>query len=196
MSEVTPHSSESTAGYAGRRQLSGRLWRLVVKELREILRDRRTIITLVVMPILIYPLLAVVFQRFLLTSLAVDQDVQYAIGVDSEATKALLVNQLATGEALLAKQEKASAFQHREDPNRRNQHTNTARRQSRRRENEISPPFIEPIDADHLERYVIDSSIHLAVLADRTMTRSPQHGLRLPMRWRLVYRVGSLPSEA
>ena len=53
---------------AGRRQ-AGRLWRLVLKELREILRDRRTIITLVVMPLLIYPLLAVVFQRFLLTSI-------------------------------------------------------------------------------------------------------------------------------
>ena len=83
----------------------------MVKELREILRDRRTIITLVVMPILIYPLLAVVFQRFLLTSLAVDQDVHYAIGVDSEPTKALFVNQLAAGEALLAKQEQASASQ-------------------------------------------------------------------------------------
>ena len=40
----------------------------MLKELREILRDRRTIITLVVMPLLIYPLLAVVFQRFLVTS--------------------------------------------------------------------------------------------------------------------------------
>ena len=65
------------------RQQAGRLWRLVLKELREILRDRRTIITLVVMPILIYPLLAVVFQRFLVTSLAVTQNVSYVIGVES-----------------------------------------------------------------------------------------------------------------
>ena len=54
-------------------KLPGRLGRLVLKELREILRDRRTIITLVVMPLLIYPLLAVVFQRFLVTSISVER---------------------------------------------------------------------------------------------------------------------------
>ena len=85
MGDDLPQTPEPAADNASRRrQLSGRLWRLVVKELREILRDRRTIITLVVMPILIYPLLAIVFQRFLLTSLAVDRDVQYVIGVDSD----------------------------------------------------------------------------------------------------------------
>jgi ABC-2 type transport system permease protein/sodium transport system permease protein len=168
---------------------------LVVKELREILRDRRTIITLVVMPILIYPLLAVVFQRFLLTSLAVDQDVQYAIGVDSEPTKALLENQLAAGEALRARQEKASASQRNEDQNRRRP-TRGAHRGSRTTNEQAPEVFVVPIDADHLERHVIDSSIHVAVLADRTATRTPEQGLRLPMRWKLMYRVGSPTSEA
>src|SRR5438094_107687 len=41
-----------------------RLGRLVRKELSEILRDRRTIITLVLMPLLLYPLLSVGFQQF------------------------------------------------------------------------------------------------------------------------------------
>src|SRR5438445_212209 len=41
----------------------GRLGRLVRKELLEILRDRRTIITLVLMPILLYPLLSLAFQQ-------------------------------------------------------------------------------------------------------------------------------------
>src|ERR1700704_2421449 len=41
-----------------------RIWRLARKELREILRDRRTILTLVAMPLLLYPLLSVVFQQF------------------------------------------------------------------------------------------------------------------------------------
>src|SRR5437773_4325974 len=40
-----------------------RLGRLVRKELLEILRDRRTIITLVLMPILLYPLLSLAFQQ-------------------------------------------------------------------------------------------------------------------------------------
>src|SRR3954467_11780421 len=80
------------------RQKAGRLWRLVLKELREILRDRRTIITLVVMPILIYPLLAVVFQRFLMTSLSVNENVQYVIGVDSVIAQQMLDRQMRKGE--------------------------------------------------------------------------------------------------
>lgn len=50
-------------------QVSGlrRLARLARKELRETLRDRRTIITLVVMPVLVYPLLSIIFHQFLLS---------------------------------------------------------------------------------------------------------------------------------
>ena len=48
----------------------GRLWRLARKELSEVLRDRRTIFTLVLMPLLLYPLLAIAFQQFLLGSRA------------------------------------------------------------------------------------------------------------------------------
>lgn len=63
-----------------------RATRLCIKELREILRDRRTIITLVLMPILVYPLLAVIFQRIMLTMApAVGQTTEVAVGVDSLA---------------------------------------------------------------------------------------------------------------
>jgi ABC-2 type transport system permease protein/sodium transport system permease protein len=41
----------------------------MLKELRETLRDRRTIATLILMPLLVYPLLSVAFERFLLSSL-------------------------------------------------------------------------------------------------------------------------------
>ncbi len=57
---------ESTIG----RQLSAtspfraqRVFRLVRKELREILRDRRTILTLIAMPLMLYPIMSVVFQQ-------------------------------------------------------------------------------------------------------------------------------------
>ena len=46
-----------------------RIWRLATKELRETLRDRRTIVTLVLMPLLVYPILSLVFQNFLVSSL-------------------------------------------------------------------------------------------------------------------------------
>ncbi len=42
----------------------GRLVRLARKELTEILRDRRTIVTLIVMPLLLYPLLTLGFGQF------------------------------------------------------------------------------------------------------------------------------------
>src|SRR6476646_2406921 len=92
-----------------RRQLFGRLQRLVLKELREILRDRRTIVTLVVMPILIYPLLAVVFQRFLVTSLSGsdNEEITYVIGVDSRIERQVLDRQLEQGDALLRRRQRA-----------------------------------------------------------------------------------------
>jgi len=46
-----------------RRATAGRLVRLCLKEMREILRDRRTIITLVLMPLLVYPLLVILLQK-------------------------------------------------------------------------------------------------------------------------------------
>ena len=44
-----------------------RLARLCRKELREILRDRRTIITLVLMPLLLYPVLSLIFNKLLVS---------------------------------------------------------------------------------------------------------------------------------
>src|SRR5262249_60402444 len=45
-------------------RMPGRLYRLARKELREILRDRRTLVTLVGMPLLLYPLVAIAFHHF------------------------------------------------------------------------------------------------------------------------------------
>ena len=47
-----------------------RFGRLCMKELRESLRDRRTVITLVLMPLLIYPLLSLVLNRVLLSNVS------------------------------------------------------------------------------------------------------------------------------
>ena len=65
----------------------GRLSRLALKELREILRDRRTIVTLLLMPLLVYPLLNLVFDRFLLTSLTLtpQQERVWRISVEPES---------------------------------------------------------------------------------------------------------------
>lgn len=47
----------------------GRFARLALKELRETLRDRRTLFTLVLMPLLVYPLLGVILQKALLSAI-------------------------------------------------------------------------------------------------------------------------------
>ena len=58
---------------------SMRWWRMAQKELREILRDRRTIITLVGMPLLIYPLLGVTFQKLLISQVASKSKTEYRV---------------------------------------------------------------------------------------------------------------------
>ena len=52
---------------SGLRRSIERLLRMYRKELRETLRDRRTIITLLVMPLLLYPILSMALNRFLLS---------------------------------------------------------------------------------------------------------------------------------
>lgn len=66
---------------------NGRLGRLCLKELRESLRDRRTIITLILMPILVYPLLSMAMQRLIVGSYRGGPEKQeYVIGAADENT--------------------------------------------------------------------------------------------------------------
>lgn len=83
----------------------GRLARLTRKELSEILRDRRTIITLVLMPLLLYPLLSVAFQQFFLASnLNPSRPPDFRIGVASENERRILGQILSRGERALFQQ--------------------------------------------------------------------------------------------
>src|SRR3954447_21317697 len=80
----------------------GRVARLTRKELSEILRDRRTILTLVAMPLLLYPLLSVAFQQFFLASRANPaRGPEYRLGFPTAAEGKLFVARLARGEAEL-----------------------------------------------------------------------------------------------
>jgi sodium transport system permease protein len=70
MNSPDPASATShPSGKRAPRTRTPRFLRLMLKELRETLRDRRTIATLILMPLLVYPLLSVAFERFLLSSL-------------------------------------------------------------------------------------------------------------------------------
>src|SRR5262249_47679143 len=61
-----------------------RLLRLIRKELSESLRDRRTILTLVLMPVLLYPLLAMAFQHVMRARRLEKDTPSYRIGFASE----------------------------------------------------------------------------------------------------------------
>src|SRR5262245_36732621 len=63
-------SNLNTAPSKPKRGQLARLGRLTLKELRETLRDRRTIVTLVLMPVLLYPLLSVGFRQLMSSSLS------------------------------------------------------------------------------------------------------------------------------
>jgi sodium transport system permease protein len=197
-----PQLQRSLTGpaWTGRRQVLGRLARLALKELREILRDRRTIITLVVMPMIVYPLLALVFQRFLLTSLSTDSKVEYVIGVDSSRTAHRLAKQLELGEAALTKQRGASAAA--------TDQTKPAQTEAdlklplnlggaAKDERDARPELVwMELPADEAERQVVNAMVNLAVLPLHAAGKQADDGLGRPLTWLLYYRPGSPTSEA
>ncbi|MCO8125139.1 ABC transporter permease subunit [Stieleria sp. TO1_6] len=76
-------------------QANSRLARLCQKELRETLRDRRTITTLLLMPLLVYPLLSMSLNRFLINATAgTTEATPYTVGVNTDAEGEQLVRWL------------------------------------------------------------------------------------------------------
>jgi ABC-2 type transport system permease protein/sodium transport system permease protein len=101
MSALTPSTAASIQGTG----LSlSRLARLTLKELRETLRDRRTILTLVLMPVLVYPLLNLAFRQFLVTGVPDPHAGRVRIGVATEEEHQLLQEFLKLGDGLLQQQ--------------------------------------------------------------------------------------------
>jgi sodium transport system permease protein len=84
----------------------GRVLRLARKELRECLRDRRTLVTLVLMPLLLYPLLGLAFRQFFLSGLQEAEAHVYRIGVQSERESRLITDFLSAGQRALERNPK------------------------------------------------------------------------------------------
>lgn len=106
MSDVTP---------PGMRKLSSsfnfwRLLRLCRKELRESLRDRRTIVTLVLMPLLVYPLLSLVLNRVLVTGFTQNREPVVTFGLAEELSDSGLKSVLELGYGLLSDRLTTPAF--------------------------------------------------------------------------------------
>src|SRR5438445_11779189 len=82
----------------------GRLLRFARKELREILRDRRTILTLVLMPLLLYPLIGIAFRTFFPSNLTAGPAPQYVIAINSAPEWNVIYDVLSMGNRPLSKQ--------------------------------------------------------------------------------------------
>jgi ABC-2 type transport system permease protein/sodium transport system permease protein len=65
--------------------------------LTEILRDRRTIVTLIVMPLLLYPLLTLGFGQFVLGGKVAEPPSEYRIGFESKADEQMMTLHLSRG---------------------------------------------------------------------------------------------------
>jgi ABC-2 type transport system permease protein/sodium transport system permease protein len=160
----------------------GRLRRLCLKELREILRDRRTILTLLLMPLLVYPLLSIAFNRLLLSTASNAGPVQVRVGVSDEADGAIVQRYLKQGDAWLD--------QGRETPTPETRVPITQRLGGEPSESQIEIEWKQGVD---LEQAVASSVLDLAVLIE-VRSGEAQQG-PVPIRCRLVHRRNSALSE-
>ena len=85
-----------------------RIGRLARKELREILRDRRTIITLIAMPLMLYPLMSVAFQQFTLASQVSERAPEYRVGTLTSLEFSLFDHRFAQGQDIWMRAQKMS----------------------------------------------------------------------------------------
>lgn len=84
-----------------RSDIFNRLLGLCLKEFREILRDRRTIVTLIAMPILVYPLLSLVFSRFVISAITSADPQISIVAFQSEEEQKEFLDLIGLGNALL-----------------------------------------------------------------------------------------------
>jgi len=169
--------------------LSGRLWRMCIKELRETLRDRRTLFTLILMPLLVYPLLSMALQRLILTSKPDQSRENFLVGVHSKSDVEKL------GTTLVAGQQRIASDAYRPLRIDRNESPQPANRPSK--------PLAHwkvIVDAD-LDALLKDGRIDLAIRIVEPASAHPDQEpnslqLNISRRFEVQYRLGDGNSEA
>lgn len=106
-----PDPSDQSVEHNSLRQRAGLLIR---KELRETLRDRRTIITLLAMPLLLYPLMGMVFRFLAIAQAKKDAGAVYTLAVGTEEEAQWLQLTLNFGQPIVARREARDAEASRE----------------------------------------------------------------------------------
>ena len=142
------------------------LRRLTLKELRESLRDRRTTATLLLMPILLYPVLSLAFQRFLTASVRTNSQTSYRIGIDDQEAGEKLKRSLEEFEVIRSRAEK------------------------RERKQPLIDWFVIADLEEAVRRYEVDLGVKVA-LSEKT-----ERSTEGPVRFTLFYCPTSARSEA
>jgi ABC-2 type transport system permease protein/sodium transport system permease protein len=139
----------------------GRVLRLARKELREILRDRRTIMTITLMPVLLYPLLGIAFRQFYLSSLVSPHAPHYRIAFDSEPEAHFLLEYLQIREPALKPPGTPA-----EEP---------------------AEPTVEASVAQNLDLAVRDAQVHLGIRLRNAAQTEVRPGRDLALDFDLLY---------
>ncbi len=100
----TPQDWDEAALPPRQRVSVSRLGRLIRKELSETLRDRRTLLTLVLMPLLLYPLLALGFRPILASYLSAETAPVYRLALLPDGKDQWIAEPLEKAETLLVKE--------------------------------------------------------------------------------------------
>ncbi len=178
---ATPASVKKTGGSHPRRSMFQRFAGLARKELRETLRDRRTIITLVLMPLLVYPLLALLCQKFLLTSALPGQAQIIRIGVSSNRDGLVLTDLLKQADLLKQRRDKA-AEDEADDPEEPAEEDNGVERSKADALLQAAEPQFQFFETEDLEKAVADMDLDLGVEVATQETDSPRVALKLHLR--------------
>ncbi|MEO8498154.1 MAG: ABC transporter permease subunit, partial [Planctomycetota bacterium] len=164
-----------------RSSATSRLARLCIKELREILRDRRTIVTLVFMPLLVYPLLSMAFQKFALSSLSSLSEVECLVGVESEQAVKRLMIFLHAGEEILRAPVPAG--------------TEPSGASTNPRLNLAAEPKIQWLYGDNLRRGVATGALDVGVVTLEGSDLEQSAGFQRQLKCQVIYREESALSK-
>ncbi len=189
LDEQAAHSPIESAAIPG----LPRLARLARKELRETLRDRRVVLTLILMPALVYPLLSVAFQRVLFSSGGAAEQTTYSVGVSPGDFAPIAERLLRDGARRLRQQADLPA----EEGDAAVEKLPSAIRQPslHRRALEADILKLRLFEVDDLDRSVAELALDagLRVRADTSVGRLPNGDW--PLHIEIVYRPNSTTSQ-
>jgi ABC-2 type transport system permease protein/sodium transport system permease protein len=165
-----------------KRHVSGRLLRLCLKELRETLRDRRTIVTLVLMPLLVYPLLSILFNRLLSSPRSNKSQFSCVIGLDvAKEDNEQFRNYMLLSEEVLRRRQALPKSEGRE----KSQASSVVGQQA------DPEPTIQWWSGTNLEKPVAAGQVDVGVVVRRPDTSRPGRTLQV----QLLYRESSALSQ-